>query len=133
MASSVRGSSCEDAPGDVPNQPKMRQTKRRAGALAPAPVLFAGGTSGERATTGAARPNSSVIVGLLAMLGEVDALMLGLDADPQADRLVDHEVEDRAADARPSQGQQDRLDLDDQLGGDAVGFRMEGRREDGVV
>src|SRR3954452_9703037 len=60
-----------------------------------------------------ARPGttSSVIVGALSMVGEVEALALLVRADAQADHQVDDLVEDRRPDARPAQRQQHRLGL----------------------
>src|SRR3546814_20692371 len=63
----------------------------------------------------------------------VETFHFGFLARTQTHRLVDDEVEDRAADAGEEQGEDHRLDLDPDLARDAVGFRMEGRREDGVV
>src|SRR5215213_10750907 len=53
----------------------------------------------------------SVVVGALAVVGEVEALALLVLRHPQADDHVDNLVEDRRADARPGEGQEHGLAL----------------------
>eukprot|EP01137_Pigoraptor_chileana_P009180 Opistho-2@57056 len=69
----------------------------------------------------------SGVVGAFTVLGDVQAFLFRLRADPQADDQLDHEEDDRGADARPGDGQQDRLQLGHDLDGHVVGGRVAGR------
>src|SRR3569833_1891276 len=62
-----------------------------------------------------ARENS-VVVGALAVIGDVETLALLLHGGTQPDDHVDDLVEDRRTDARPDQGRQQRLALGQHLG-----------------
>src|SRR3990167_4081397 len=61
------------------------------------------------------------VVGPLAVFGDVQAFLFRLRAHPQAGDHLDQEEDDRAADARPGDGEQHRLQLRHDLEGQVVG------------
>ena len=75
----------------------------------------------------------SVVVGALAVIGEIEAFPLLFHGDAQADDQVDDLVEDRRADARPCERQQHRLDLGQHLPAERIGGDRELARLGGVV